>query len=84
MYNTFNSPNLCNTSPFELVFGRKPRILLDLETDPDMKVSGTYKEYYDLLRKRIGYLHKLLQDFKLKCLSLLNQGWSIFNIIVEI
>ena len=65
-YNSVNSPILCNTSPFELAFGRKPRILLDLETDPDIKVSVTYKEYYDLLRKRIGYLHKLLQDFKLK------------------
>ena len=34
-YNTFNSPNLANYSPCELVFGRKPKILLDLETDPD-------------------------------------------------
>ena len=34
-YNTFNSPNLANHSPYELVFGRKPKILLDFETDPD-------------------------------------------------
>ena len=34
-YNTFNSPNLANHSPYELVFGRKPKMLLDLETDPD-------------------------------------------------
>ena len=32
-YNIFNSPNLCNHSPYELVFGRRPNILLDLETD---------------------------------------------------
>ena len=38
-YNTFNSPNLANYSPYELVFGRNPKILLDLETDPDIKVS---------------------------------------------
>ena len=25
------------------VFGRKPKILLDLETDPCIKVSGTFK-----------------------------------------
>ena len=37
-YNTFNTPNLCNHSPFELMFGRKPKILLDLETDPNKKV----------------------------------------------
>ena len=35
-YNIFNSPNLCNHSPYELVFGRKPKILLDLETDLDI------------------------------------------------
>ena len=43
---TFNSPNVGNYFPCELVFGRKPNLLLDLETDPDIKVSGTYKEYY--------------------------------------
>ena len=29
-YNTFNTLNLCNHSPFELIFGRQPKILLDL------------------------------------------------------
>ena len=43
--NTYNSLNLSNYSPYELVFGRKPKLLLDLETDPDIKVSATYKEY---------------------------------------
>ena len=40
-YNTFQSPNLGNYSPFKLTFGREPRILLNLETDPDIRVSGT-------------------------------------------
>ena len=30
-HNTFNSPNLANYSPHELVFSRKPKIVLDLE-----------------------------------------------------
>ena len=47
-YNTFNTPNLENYSPYELVFGRKPKILLNLETMPDIKVSGSFKEYYNL------------------------------------
>ena len=34
-YNTFNSPSLANYSPYELVFGRKPKLLLDVETDPE-------------------------------------------------
>ena len=50
-YNTFNTSNLANYSPYELVFGRKPKILLNLETTPDVKVSGLFKEYYKLLNK---------------------------------
>ena len=49
--NTFNSPNLANYSPYELMFGRKPKILIDIETDPDIKVSGNFTEYYKLLEK---------------------------------
>ena len=52
-YYTFNTPNLGNCSPYELIFGRKPRLLLNLESTPDMKVSATFKEYYDLLNKRL-------------------------------
>ena len=48
-YNTFNSPNLANYTSYELVFGRKPKLLLDLETTPDIKISGTFKGYYTLL-----------------------------------
>ena len=65
-YNIFNSPNLCNHSPYELVFGRRPKILLNLETDPDIKVSGTYKIYFTLLNKRLQYLQNLLQNFRMK------------------
>ena len=47
-YNTFNSLNLANYSPYELVFGRKPKILLNLDTMPDIKLSGTFKDYHTL------------------------------------
>ena len=43
-YNTFNSPNLGNYNPYELVFGRMLTLLLDLETDPNMKIPGSYKD----------------------------------------
>ena len=43
-HNTFNSPNLANHSPYELVFGRKPKLILDLETDPDVRALGTYRD----------------------------------------
>ena len=63
-YNAFNTPNPANYSPYELNFGRKPKLLLDLETNPDIKVSGTFKDYYTLLNKRLQYLHRLLHDFR--------------------
>ena len=66
VYNTFNFPNVGNYFPHELVFGRKWKLLLDLETDLNIKVSGTSKDYYTLLNKRLQYLHNLLQDCKLK------------------
>ena len=72
-YNIFNSPNLCNYSPYELVFWRRPKILLDLETNPDITVSGTYKEYFTLLNKRLQYLQNLLQNFRMKYLALINK-----------
>ena len=68
-YNMFNTPHLANYSSYELVFSRKPKPLLNLETIPDIKVSGTFKDYYNLLNKRLQYLQKLLQDFKSKKIS---------------
>ena len=65
-HNMFNSPNLANYFPYELVFGRRLKLLLDLETDPDIKVSRTYKEYFFQLGKRLKYLHKLMLDFQMK------------------
>ena len=72
-HNTFNSPNLASHSPYILVFGRKSKLLLDLEMDPDIKVLGTYREYFIQLGKRLEYLHKLLQDFQMKRLALINK-----------
>ena len=72
-YNTFNTPNLVHFSPYKLVFGRKPKVILNLETTPDIKVTGTFKDYYNLLNKRLEYIHKCLQDFKSKRLAMINK-----------
>ena len=32
-YNTFNTPHLANCSPYEITFGRKPKLLLNLAND---------------------------------------------------
>ena len=42
-YNTFNTPNVGNYSPYELVFGRKQKPLLNLESTPDIKISVNFQ-----------------------------------------
>ena len=50
-YNMFNTPNVGNYSPYELTFGRKPKLLLNIESNPNIKVSINLREYYELLNK---------------------------------
>ena len=47
--------------------------------DPDVRVSGTHREYFLRLRKRLEYLHKLLQEFRMKRLALLNKDRDNFQ-----
>ena len=75
----FNTPNLGNYSPYELTFGRKPRPLLNLDSNPDIKVSGTFREYYELLIKRLKYLHDILLNFKSKRLAMINKDRAFFQ-----
>ena len=78
-YNTFNTLNVANYSPYELVFRRKPKLLLNLETVPDIKVSGSFQEYYELLNKRLRYLHDIIQNFKSKGLAMINKDRMFFQ-----
>ena len=75
----FSTPYLVNFSPYKLVFNRKPKLLLNLETTPDIKVSETFKDCYNLLNKGLQYLHKLLQNFKSKRLAMINNGRTFFQ-----
>ena len=74
-YNTFHLPNLGNYSPFELTLGREPIILLDLETDPDTKVSGTYKDYQTLLTKKVKISPKYATKLQITVHSAYKQRW---------
>ena len=78
-YNIFHSPNLGNYSPYKLVFRRKPRILINMETNPDIKVSGMFKDYHTLLTKRLDYLQRMLLNFKMKQLAHLNKDREFFQ-----
>ena len=79
-YNMTNSPNLGNYSPYELVFSRKPKSLSNLESTPNTNFSGTFKDHYELLNKKLKYLHKLLLDFKSKRLAMINKDRALFSI----
>ena len=78
-YNMFNTQNLRNYSPYGLTFGRKPRSLQNLDSNPDIKVSGTFKEYYELLNKRLKYLHDILLNFKSRRLAMVNKDRAFFQ-----
>ena len=78
-YNTFITPNLGNYSPYELTFGRKPRPLINLHSNPDIKVSRTFREYYELLNKRMKYLQDILFNFKSKRLAMINKDRAFFQ-----
>ena len=72
-HNMFNSPNLANHSPYKLVFGRKPKLLLDLETNHRCEGIRHIQKYLLQLSIRLEYLYKLLQDFQMKRIALINK-----------
>ena len=78
-YNMFNTLNLGNYIPYELTFGRKPGPLIYVDSNPDIKVSRTFKEYYELLNKRIKYLQNILFNFKSKRLAMINKDREFFQ-----
>ena len=53
-YNAFNTLNLANYSPYELVFSRKTKTTLKFRNNTWIfKVSGTFKDYYNLLNEKL-------------------------------
>ena len=54
-------------------------MLLNRETNPDIRVSKIFKEYYDLLNKRIKYLQDTLFNFKSQRLAMINKNRKNFQ-----
>ena len=52
---------------------------MDSETDTNVKILGTYKEYYELVNKRFEYLQKLLFNLKMEKLSMLLKEREFFQ-----
>ena len=72
-YNGYSSPNLNGYSPCELVFGHKMTLSHELEIKVDTVVSGTFKDYYEKLKKNLQYMGERLQKFRSQRLDLLNK-----------
>ena len=52
---------------------------MNLESNPDIIVSKTFKEYYELLNKRIMYLQNIIFNFKSKRLAMINKDRGFFQ-----
>ena len=52
---------------------------MNLETNPDVKVSRSFKKYYELLNKRIKYLQDILFNFKSERLAMINKDRGFFQ-----
>lgn len=73
-YNSYATPNLDDHCPFELVFGRKPRIVPVLEVTPPIPVTGTFKDAYEILNKRLRYFREMLIKFRDKRYEVMNRA----------
>ena len=65
--------NLNGYSPYELVFGHKMTLSYELEVRVDTVISGTFKEYYEKLKKNLQYMAARLQKFRSQRFDMLNK-----------
>ena len=77
-YNTFNTPNLGNYSHTSSLLVGNWRLWLIWNQTQIIKVSRSFKEYYELLNKRIKYVQDTLFNFKSKKLAMINKDRGFF------
>ena len=61
------------------MFGRKPKLLLNVDSNPDIKIYRNFREYYEFLNKRIMYLQDILFNFKSQRLAMINKDRENFQ-----
>ena len=83
MYNGLASPNLDGLSPYELVFGRKAKIMPMLELSTDLPAAGTYKQYLGKLQSHLKSMRDKLQQFHDKCQEVLNKDKELHGFTVS-
>ena len=60
IHHCYDSPNLDVHCPYELMLGHKMLISPKLEIQPEVVVSGTFKEYCERFNKNLKYLGERL------------------------
>ena len=85
-YNTYNTPNLDNLSPFDLTLGRKPILVLKLQNVPHIPITGTFAKAKQVLEQKLKYLREKLQKFRDNRLALQNKdkefhGYTVGQIV---
>ena len=73
-YNSYSTPNLDNMSPYELVFGHKASIAVDLEVQINSVVSRKFKDYHEKLKKNLAYMRERLQKFRSMRTDVMNRN----------
>ena len=72
-YNSFVSPVLNGLSSFQVAYDRPPKVLLQIETNPQEGTSGSFKEYNELMKKRFAYFKRIVQDYRVLKLDMINK-----------
>ena len=85
-YNTYNTPNLDNMSPFELALGRKPILVPKLECTPHIPVTGTFAKAKSIHKQKLKYSREKLQKFRDSSLAIQNKdkefhGYTVGQIV---
>ena len=81
-YNTYCTPNLDNLCPFQLALGKNPRIIPEIEIEPAKPFVGTFKEAYEILKKKLIYFSKRLIEFRGRRLAHLNKNKELHGYTV--
>ena len=81
-YNGYSSPNLNGYSPYELVFGHKMTLSHEHEIKVGTVVSGTFKDYYEKLKKSWQCMGERVLRFRSQRLDLLNKDreYQVFEV----
>ena len=81
-YNTYNTPNLDNLSPFELALGRKSILVPRLENALHIPITGTFAKAKQVLEQKLKYLREKFQKFRDNRLASQNKDKEFHGYIV--